>query len=62
VMARWRAVNSLCMGTSMVRPLTVAHGGHSSRTEKGKKAHGAVKACTTDRERSDQLSVRFDEN
>src|SRR6266446_4224570 len=59
VMARGRAANSSCMGTSVERPLAVAHGGHSSRTEKGEKAHGAGKACTTDRELSDQLSVRF---
>ena len=50
------------MGTSVVRPLAVAHGGHSSRTEEGKKDHGAVKARTTDRERSDQLSGRFNRN
>src|SRR6266852_8562766 len=62
VMARWRAVNSSCMGTSVVRPLAVAHGGYSSRTEEGKKVYGAVRACTTDRERSDQLSGRFNEN
>src|SRR5262249_61176834 len=32
VMARWRAANSSCMGTSVVRPLAVAHGGNSNRT------------------------------
>src|SRR5215472_4334188 len=31
VMARCRAVNSLSMGTSVVRPPAVAHGGHSRR-------------------------------
>src|SRR3954463_5687542 len=59
VMARWRAANSSCMGASVVRPLAVAHGGHSSRTEEGKKALGAVEACPPDREWSDQLSGRF---
>src|SRR6516165_10877890 len=61
-MARWRATNSSCMGTSVVRPLAVAHGGHSSRIEEGKKVHGAVTARTTDRERSDQLSSQFNQN
>ena len=28
-MARWRAANSSCRGASVVRPLAVAHGGHS---------------------------------
>src|SRR3954453_9182998 len=59
VMARWRAANASCMGASVVRPLAVAHGGHSSRTEEGKKALGAVEACPPDREWSDQLSGRF---
>src|SRR3954454_6824479 len=59
VMARWRAANSSCMGASVVRPLAVAHGGHSSRTKEGKKALGAVEACPTDREWSDPLSGRF---
>ena len=31
VMARWRAVNSSFMATSVVRPLAVAHGGDFSR-------------------------------
>src|SRR4051812_26674491 len=59
IMARWRAANSSCMGASVVRPLAVAHGGHSSRTEEGKRARAAVEACPTDREWSDQLSARF---
>ena len=39
-----------------------AMGIQASRTKEGKKAHGAVEACRTDRERSDQLSGRFNEN
>src|SRR6516165_3545321 len=39
-MARWRAVNSSCMGISVVRPLAVAHGGHSNRRAKGHQTYG----------------------
>src|SRR5258708_35846658 len=59
VMARCRAVNSSCMGTSVVRPLAVAHGGYSRRSEAAAEVPGAAEAGTTDRERSDQLSVCF---
>src|SRR4051812_43584658 len=38
-MARWRAANSSCMGTSVVRPLAVAHGGYSSRRGEGTRGH-----------------------
>src|ERR1043166_5964137 len=61
-MARWRAANSSYMGTSVVRPLAVAHGGYSKRSEEAEEAHGAAKADTTHRERNDQLSVRFNNN
>src|SRR5947199_3913019 len=57
-MARWRAVNSSCMGTSVVRPLAVAHGRYYRPGEAAEKAPGAAKADTTDRKRNDQLSVR----
>jgi hypothetical protein len=50
------------MGTSVVRPLAVAHGGYSKRSEEAEEAHGAAKADTTHRERNDQLSVRFNNN
>jgi hypothetical protein len=58
-MARCRAANSSCMGTSVVRPLAVAHGGYSRRSEAKAEVPGAAEAGTTDRERSDQLSVCF---
>src|SRR5262249_11475213 len=58
-MARWRAVNSSCMGTSVVRPLAVAHGGYSRRGEEGEQTDGAAKADTTARERNEQLAGRF---
>src|SRR6516165_10024929 len=57
VMARWRAVNSSCMGTSVVRPLAVAHGGNSRQREV-EEVHDPAKAEITDRERNDHLSVR----
>jgi hypothetical protein len=47
------------MGTSVVRPLADAHGGYSKRSEEAGKIHDAPKADTTDRERNEQLSVRF---
>jgi hypothetical protein len=50
------------MGTSVVRPLAVAHGGYSKRSEEAGEIHDAAKADTTDRERNDPLSVRFNNN
>jgi len=49
------------MGTSVVRPLAVAHGGNSNRTGKAA-ARGAGEARLTARKRSDQLSVRYERN
>jgi len=45
------------MGTSVVRPLAVAHGGNSRQREV-EEAHDPAKAEITDRERNDHLSVR----
>ena len=50
------------MGTSVVRPLAVAHGGYSRWSEEAEEICGAANADTTDRERNDQLSVRSDKN
>src|SRR5579871_6121210 len=61
-MARWRAVNSSCMGTSVVRPLAVAHGRYSRRRQEAEEAHSAPEADVTDSERNDQQSVRFNKN
>src|SRR5260221_10898877 len=61
-MARWRAVNSSCMGASVERPLAVAHGGHSSWREAVAKDRSAARADTTDSDRNDQLSMVFNEN
>jgi hypothetical protein len=50
------------MGTSVVRPLAVAHGGYSRQIKEVERAHGAAKAGATGRERNDQLSVRLKKN
>src|SRR5262245_22537991 len=59
VMARWRAANSSCMGTSVVRPLAVAHGGNSNRAGKAA-SRSAGRARWPARKRSDQLSAKHE--
>src|SRR5262249_41423966 len=53
VMARWRAANSSCMGTSVVRPLAVAHGGESNRAGEGAGRGGG----TPDRQEAERSAV-----
>src|SRR5512135_2756475 len=48
-MARWRAVNSSLMGTSVVRPLAVAHEGHFSWRGYVDEDRGADRARVTAR-------------
>jgi hypothetical protein len=45
------------MGTSVERPLAVAHGGYFSRSEEGRDDLARVTAAPTDSERSDPLSL-----
>ncbi|HMB02864.1 MAG TPA: hypothetical protein VKP69_03880, partial [Isosphaeraceae bacterium] len=56
VMARWRAVNSSLMVTSVVRPLAIAHGGNVIQRGYVEEDRGADGACSTARSLSDALA------
>jgi hypothetical protein len=61
-MARWRAVNSSFMGTSVVRPLAMAHGGHFIQGGHLEEEQGADGARATARCLSDALAVHVAES
>src|SRR5512142_1811042 len=61
-MARWRAVNSSFMATSVVRPLAVAHGGHLIQIKHLDEKRGANGARATVRCLRDALAVHAVEN